>query len=85
MIYLKRWREKLITKNILPGKYFIEIQWRDQNFINKQKLKEVNTTKPTLQQMLNVKNKKEKATTQNIKFYKPITKVKISLVKANIQ
>ena len=35
--------------------------------------------------MLNVKNKKEKATTQNIKFYKPITKVKISLVKANIQ
>ena len=47
-----KWLSQPTTKNTLPSKALIQIQWRDQKFTDKQKLREFITTKPDLQQML---------------------------------
>lgn len=46
-------KERLIAKNTLPSKAFIQILQRNQKlYRDKEKLRELSTTKPGLQQML---------------------------------
>ena len=50
--HLKGWKGKAYNHDYSPSKDLIQIQWRNQNFTNKQKLGEFNITKPALQQIL---------------------------------
>ena len=53
MIYLKYWKGKTETKNILLRKALIHIQQKKiKRFLDKQKLREFSTNKPALQLML---------------------------------
>ena len=55
MIYLKYWKGKTETKNILLRKALIHIQQKKKKikrFLDKQKLREFSTNKPALQLML---------------------------------
>ena len=51
-IYLKYWREKFTTKIMYPARISFKIDEEIKSFSYKQKLREFNTTKPALQQML---------------------------------
>ena len=58
------------TKNTLPSKALIQIQWRDQKFIDKQKLREFITTQTRFttnakRTFLGRKHKRRKRSTQN--------------------
>ena len=44
--------KKSTTKNTLPSKALLQIQKRNQSFIDKQKLREFRTARSALQQML---------------------------------
>ena len=44
--------EKSTTKIAVPSKDFIQNWWRNNNFTDKQKLREFSTIKPAFQQML---------------------------------
>ena len=69
---------KLQWKNTLPSKGLVQIGLRNQNFRDKQKLKEFSTTKSNAKQP--ALTEKEKASIRNTK----ITKWERSLDKSNI-
>ena len=51
-IYLSTEREKSTAKITVPGKDLIQKWWRNKKIFRQAKLRELNTTKPALQQML---------------------------------
>ena len=62
-------KERLIAKNTLPSKAFIQILQRNQKlYRDKEKLRELSTTKPGLQQMLKELLQMEKTTTRKKKI-----------------